>query len=182
MSQISILLGAGFSVPDKYPSRGTINARLSKIDASEIMVHTGGAAFFLNGQKDVNSHWMGVRERNFIQSFLEFYNSEILKSSDFDYEEFFDFYHGLMFQELESEPFKNYADQFRSNSRIETDNHQLLSNFHNSFNQLLGSLLTRWPKPVHLAKPYTKYGRFLNLIELLSSKYEKVHIHTINHE
>jgi hypothetical protein len=182
MRQISILLGAGFSVLDKYPTRWGVNKRLSKIDATEIMVHTGGTALFLNGQKDVNAHWMGLDERNFIQQFLEFYNSEILGDDEFDYEEFFDFYHGLLKGKTKSEKFETFAEEFRSKQTIPTDNMNLISRFHKSFNQLLGSLLTKWPEQVHLAKPYTKYGEFLTMIELLKSQYETIHIHTLNHD
>ncbi len=56
------------------------------------MIHTGGAAMFLNKQVDPNSKVMGVAERSFVQQFLEFYNNEILEGKDFEYEEFFDFY------------------------------------------------------------------------------------------
>ena len=182
MKQISILLGAGFSVPDHYPTRWGINERLSRIDATEIIIHSGGSAFFLDGQVDVNSHWMGVEERNFIQQFLEFYNSEILGEKEFDYEEFFDFYHGLQKEEIKSESFEVFANTFRETNYSNTDNTNLLSRFHNSFNQLLGGLLTKWPKPVHLAKPYTKYAEFLSLIELLKEEYDIIHIHTLNHD
>lgn len=182
MRQISILLGAGFSVPDNYPTRWGVNERLRKIDASEISVDTGGPAIFLNGQIDLNSHWMGVEERNFIQLFLEFYNSEILEQKEFDYEEFFDFYHGLKKGTIKSDKFENFADNFRKMNQVSTDNINLLSSFHNSFNQLLGGLLIRWTEPCHLAKPYTKYGEFLSLIELLKSSYDLIHIHTLNHD
>ncbi|MEJ0057636.1 MAG: hypothetical protein WDN75_19520 [Bacteroidota bacterium] len=68
------------------------SSKAQKIDASEIMIHTGGAAMFLNKQVDPNSKVMGVAERSFVQQFLEFYNNEILEGKDFEYEEFFDFY------------------------------------------------------------------------------------------
>ena len=182
MKQISILLGAGFSVPDKYPTRRELNERLSKIDASEIMIHTSGSALFLNGHEDQNAHWMGLKERNFIQLFLEFYNSEILNQKGFDYEDFFDFYHGLLNGNNKSKKFEKFANNFRKKYNVATDNINLLRKFHNSFNQLLGRLLTRWTEPVHLAKPYTKYGEFLTMIELLKSEYDLIHIHTLNHD
>jgi hypothetical protein len=50
MKEISILIGAGFSVPDKYLTRLGINEKLRIIKESEIEIGSNGNAFFLNGQ------------------------------------------------------------------------------------------------------------------------------------
>jgi len=85
---VSFLLGSGFSVPEGMPSVRDVNKRLCKIGEGEIIIHSSQVAGFLNGQPNPNS---GTHrdERLFVQEFLEFYNSQILKQGEsFHYETF----------------------------------------------------------------------------------------------
>jgi hypothetical protein len=83
---VSILLGSGFSIPEELPGVRQLNQRLSKIDESEILIHSDQRAIFLNGQEDLN-RWSRWDERIFMQELLEFYNSEVLKDGEtFNYE------------------------------------------------------------------------------------------------
>lgn len=180
---ISFLLGAGFSAPDKYPTRKEINERLKKISHEEIMIHTDGTALFLNGQKDPNVNWTNIKEKLFVEKFLEFYNNEILNNDEtFDYEIFYDFYQGLHFGKSENIKFDSFAEKFKKEYDYPIDNQNLLGHFHNTFNQLLASMLIRWPERVHLAKFYTKYPAFLTFIEESRDKYEHFYFHTLNHD
>ena len=96
MRQLSFLFGAGFSAPDNYPTRKGLNERLRKISHEEIMIHTDGTSFFLNGQKDPNAKWTNTHEKLFIQEFLEFYSAVVIGDlENFDYEIFFDYYQGI---------------------------------------------------------------------------------------
>lgn len=183
MKQLSFILGAGFSAPDKYPTRKELNERLRKISHKEIMIHTDGTSFFLNGQKDPNADLTNIHEKLFLEKFIDFYTSEIIdKFEDFDYETFFDFYQGIHLGRNKCDKFNDFADKFRKEHNRFTDNTNLLANFHNSFNQILAGQLMRWPKRVHLAKYYTKYPEFLTFIEEISNLYDKVQFHTLNHD
>lgn len=181
--QLSLLLGAGFSVPAKYPTRTVLNKRLCKISHEEILVHTDGTAFFLDGQIDQNAHWTNKEEKHFIEEFLNFYSSEILENTkDFDYEDFFDYYHGLLHEKTDCQKFEYFANSFRSKFNTENHNVTLLSSFHDTYNQLLANCLSRKPEKCHLGKPYTKYASFLNFLDDNKDSYDKIQIHTLNHD
>jgi hypothetical protein len=181
--QISFIIGAGFSAPDNYPTRKELNERLRKITHDEIIIHTDGSAWFLNGQLDPNADWTNVQEKLFVEKFLEYYTSTIIPSiENFDYESFFDFYQGLHYGRLKCSRFEEFADTFRKENDYQIDNMNLLGHFHNTFNQLIASQLMRWPKRVHLSKFYTKYPEFLTFIEQIRDSYDKIHFHTLNHD
>jgi len=181
--QLSFIIGAGFSVPDSYPTRKELNERLRQISHDEIMIHTDGTAMFLNGQKDPNANWTNVEEKKFVEEFLNYYTSTIIPGLEhFDYESFFDYYQGLRRGRLKCSRFDKFTDTFRRNNKYNFNNTNLLLHFHNTFNQLLASLLIRWPERVHLAKYYTKYPRFLTFIEEIRDNYDRINFHSLNHD
>ena len=179
---ISFLLGAGFSVPDNYPTRWGINKRLRQISHEEIVIYSDGTAIFHNGRKDPNE-WQNMDEKIFVERFIKYYTDNIIPSIDnFDYESFFDFYQGFIKGKHKCYKFNAFTDKFRADTRTDTNNANLLSQFHNTFNQLLATQLTRWPKPIHLGKPYSKYPAFLNYIDSISDTFDKFYFHTLNHD
>lgn len=182
MKNISFLLGSGFSVPDGYPTTSQINNRLKSINQNEIHIHSSGSAWFLNGQEDLNS-WSREEQKLFVQRFLEFYNIEIIPGEEFNYEKFYDFYSELRRTDELNEKCKKFFDDFRKESGQEYDHYNFLLNFHDTFSQLLASLLSiKWPEPVSWVRPYQRnYSEFLELLEELGREY-KVHIHTLNHD
>lgn len=94
--KISILVGSGFSIPEGLPGVKDLNKRLSKIDESEILIHSDQRAIFLNGQVDKN-RFMRSDERQFLQDFLEYYSGTILEpGQEFHYETFYDYYSGYL--------------------------------------------------------------------------------------
>lgn len=181
--QLSFLLGSGFSIPDHYPSRKELNERLRKISHDEIMIHTDGTAWFLNGKKNPNANWLKIEERFFVEKFLDFYSSKIIHCIDkFDYESFFDYYQGMHFGRLKCSQFDSFTDTFRKQHNYRMDNTNLLANFHNTFNRLLASQFIKHHKHVYLSKPYSKYKEFLIFIEEISKNYDKIHFHSLNHD
>ena len=182
MKHLSFLLGSGFSVPDGYPTTSQINNRLKSISQNEIHIHSSGSAWFLNGQVDRNA-WSRTEQKLFVQRFLEFYNHEVIPGEEFNYEIFYDFYSDLRRTDELSEKCSKFFDDFRKESGQEYDHHNFLLNFHDTFSQLLASLLSiKWPEPVSWVRPYQRnYSEFLELLEELGQEY-KVHIHTLNHD
>lgn len=183
MNKISLLIGSGFSVPAGYPTTTEINKRLGCIHQSEICVHTSREAFFLNGQSDLNASWMGVKQRCFVQEFLEYYNSTILKTGEsFHYETFYDYYITQYSTDVISPELSSFLDDFRKRHKVKTDNHHLLMEFNDIFSQLLAQLLSKPLELVHQCSPYDpRYRNFLFLLEAIS-KNQSVHIHTLNHD
>jgi hypothetical protein len=182
VQHVSFLLGSGFSIPDGYPPTTQINNCLKAINQNAIHIHTSGSAWFLNGQDDPNS-WSKEEQKLFVQRFLEFYNNEIIAGEVFNYEKFYDFYCELRRTDKLSDKIKKFFDDFRKESGQEYDHYNFLLNFHDTFSQLLASLLSiKWPEPVSLVRPYQRnYSEFLELLDGLGNKY-KVHIHSLNHD
>ncbi len=183
---ISFLLGSGFSVPENLPSVRTLNERLKKINESEICIHTSLQAFFLNGQNDPNRifNW---DSRNFLQEFLEYYNSEILtEGEEFHYETFYDFYSGYLHSrenKIEIERFWNsFNEKYFKHEEHPRDCLNRISDFNKSFSQLLGELLHR---PQYFQDVgYSDYPPYDDFVQLLLKLIEKndVKVHTLNHD
>jgi hypothetical protein len=183
MNKASFLLGSGFSVPAGYPTTAEMNAKLGKIDASEIGVHSSREAWFLNRKADANATSMGKGEGNFVHEFLLFYNQNVLKSvGSFHYETFYDYYISAFNTNTYSIELRNFLEGFRAPFKVNSDNHHLLLGFNDTFTQLLAHLLTKRLEQAHLCKPYDRgYSNFLLLLEELG-KQSTVHLHTLNHD
>lgn len=181
-NNISLLLGAGFSIPEGYPTTADINKRLKKISQDEIHIHSSGSAWFLNGKEDLNS-WSRKEEKFFVQKFLEFYNSEIIEGKDFHYEDFFDYYSELSRPNGLDSKSQIFFEKFNKHAEHAFDHYNWLLNFNETFNQLLSSLLLlKWPESVHWTRPYRKnYAEYLELLEELGQNHN-VHIHSLNHD
>lgn len=183
---ISILLGSGFSIPEGLPGVRELNQRLSKIDESEILIHTDQRAIFLNGQDDPN-RWSRWDERIFLQEFLEFYNAEILKDgATFHYETFYDFYSGYLNNKENIDVIEGFYKRFNEKHFKGSDDHRdcynRISDFNRSYNQLLASQLHKpryFEDVCYMNYPY--YDPFIGFLrELL--KTSDIKVHTLNHD
>ena len=183
MKDISFLIGSGFSLPFGFPSTTYLNEKLSRINADEISIHSSGDARFLNGQNDPNANWSRVEERKFIQSFLEYYNDNILPQGEgFNYEVFYDYYKEMLKTEKYSKDFIAFANNFMRENNYENTIHQLLFQFNLSYNQLLSQLICKDIERCHLCKPYHPSHRaFLRLVEHYANE-NIIHIHSLNHD
>lgn len=183
MADISLIVGSGLSIPAGFPSASVLNNRLSKIDSGDISIHTDGSAWFLNGQTDPNAHWMHVKERNFIQKFLEFYCEHILENKNtFHYEEFYDYYQGLIETQEYSDELNTFYEEFLDGGAGDSSKTQMLHDFNRYFNQLIENLLFKKFVIAHLCEPYhSSCSAFLLLLEKLGEQYI-VNIHSLNHD
>lgn len=183
MADISFIIGSGFSIPAGYPSTAELNRRLSKIDSTEIMIHSDCSAWFHPEDKPPNAKWMRKEERAFVQEFLQFYNSSILSPSQtFHYEEFYDFYKTLSRSDAYPREVQEFLDGFRKRMKVDTDNHNLIFQFNNTYNQLLAVQLQKDHELAHMGREYPHYcARFLDLVEELSKTYI-IHFHSLNHD
>ncbi len=183
---ISILVGSGFSIPEGLPGVRQLNQRLYKIDESEILIHTDQTAIFLNGQNDPN-RWSRWDERIFLQEFLEFYNSQILKEGEeFHYETFYDFYSSYLSKGENKEPIEKFYESFNQKHFKGGNNYRdcynRVSDFNRSFNQLLASQLHKrqYFEDVSTLN-YPPYDAFLSFLrEFL--KTTDIKFHTLNHD
>jgi len=185
-SNISFLLGSGFSIPEGLPGVRALNERLGKINEKEIFIHTDQKAFFLNGAEDPN-RWMKGCERLFVQEFLDFYTGEVLKHGEkFDYETFYDFYskylHSKGNKDIIEGFHKRFAEKFGPDSWAVRDCHNTLADFNRTFNQLLAEQLIRIQyydnSTINAHSPYDGFINFL--VQLLETN--RVKVHTLNHD
>jgi hypothetical protein len=181
MGDISLLLGSGFSIPYGYLSTSELNEKLGVINAEEILIAPSGSAYFLNGQEEPDNWWMRPKERQFIQEFLNFYNTQILSDGHpFNYEEFYDYYKNMLITENYSKKFIEFMNSFIEVNDYPNTFHQILFQFNNSYNQLLSQLLTKNIERSHLCN-HPSHNAFLNLIEHFSIE-NTIHIHSLNHD
>lgn len=182
---ISLLLGSGFSIPEGLPSVTSLNKRLCKIDESEILIHTDQTAIFLSGQEDPN-RWCRRDERLFVQEFLEYYNSTILKPGEsFHYETFYDFYALYLHAGQNRKEIETFHEAFGKkhfNGEDDTDCFNRISDFNRSFNQLLASLLhkSKYFEDATCSN-YPPYDAFWGYIKELLKTHD-VKVHTLNHD
>lgn len=180
---ISFLLGSGFSIPEGVRSVSQLNERLQKIEANEICVNTSRSAFFIEGQ-DIQNDIIGLPERKFVESFLDFYNQEII-DGDFHYEDFYDFYTSFLREEINAEQINEFCDKFNTDllgDYGKRDPHNRINDFNTTFNQLLGSLLNNptYYKDVSLGN-YLLYDNFIDFLKRMIQVHD-VKVHSLNHD
>lgn len=188
MDTISFLLGSGFSKADGLPLVGEINKRFRNIDENEIAINSERIACFKQ-DKTPNHHPLSkANERKFVQEFLKFFCSEVIsKEEDFHYEDFFDFYN-YFFRNFKDEnhPINLFCDKYRKEHmdalQFDRDNLNLVSDFHEIYNQLLGEYLQRdkFYEDVSWLN-YPPYDDFINFLESIMES-NSVKVHTLNHD
>jgi hypothetical protein len=181
---ISILLGSGFSIPEGVKSVTQLNERLNKIDADDIYVHTDKNAFFIEDQETQNKI-IGLPERQFVESFLNFYNEEILGDDNFHYEDFYDFYNAFLREEKNADQINEFCDRFNAGlpgDYGKRDPHNRINDFNITFNQLVGSLLENptYYKDVGLGN-YPPYDNFIGFLRKMTQD-NQVKVHSLNHD
>lgn len=185
MKQVSILLGAGFSIPKGYPSGGQLNSLISTFNPEEYTIGTAYELIKLEkGQEDIFWYSSHNVYKFFLSEMIKFFSSYF----EFDYEEFYDF---LQDPEGYSEKSKNDFDDFFkefSQKHKRDDLGNLIMNTTTIYNKLIPTFLKdgngdRYYEPTHVCKPiFPIYGSFLYLLEKLGQDYDIVHIHTLNHD
>lgn len=185
MEDISILLGAGFSVNQGYPFANKLNQLIVNLDAEDFYIHTDGTV--VQKKRDFNDPCWYIadsKHRHFLIKLRDFY---IQKEGGFNYEKFYDFYQFFSKQKNWTTEFEELCETFRNEFHITTDNINLISHVNKIFNQLILIFLVdkdgnQFYGSVHYGKPfYQGYTGFLNCLEYLGEK-STVHIHTLNHD
>lgn len=184
MKQISLLLGAGFSVNKGYPTSAILNKKILELNSNDFCVSTAGAVAWLSQNQD-DPFWYSSYyiSKLFTLELIKFYAEKY----EFDYEEFYDFYKQDAKDEKKNADFKVFCDDFREKYHIETDNINLLRELDNIFNQIIIGLLVdyegkKFYDPEHCCGPiYPGYTGFLNCLRFWGKEY-KVNIHTLNHD
>ena len=181
---VAFLLGAGFSVPQGYPTAGKINNLLLNLDAQSIVFTTDGVlACYQEDNLAIERLKLNYHHRQFV--LLKRIIKAYYATHSHNYEEFYDF---LCFKK--DELLTNPAYVVLADGLIQGDEtyEMLVSTILDKYNQLLSFLIKedsgeQWYEgmPFQLRSKHHQYCRFLELIEQLR-KTHIVDIHTLNHD
>ncbi|MEH6309072.1 hypothetical protein RYH73_25700 [Olivibacter sp. CPCC 100613] len=183
MSQISLLLGAGFSVNKGYPTANRLNENIINLKTTDFTVAPQGSVCWLeNGQEDIFAYSANSTFKLFTLELIAFYAS----THNFNYEEFFDYYTNIDRPENRDEAFEQFCDAFREKQHIKDDNLNLISRHNSIFNQIISGLLidregNHFYERIHHIGYYDGYNGFLGCIQSWG-KENVLHIHTLNHD
>ncbi|NII24479.1 hypothetical protein HB364_05285 [Pseudoflavitalea sp. X16] len=184
---ISFLLGSGFSFEEGIPGVKEINDRLVNLQAKHIRISSDLSASFLEkDQEDPNGRF-SLKDRMFVEEFIQFYIHEVIKDkSKFNYEDFFDYYFFPYRDNNFPKELKNFLDNYRNKiqatHRHIDDNINLIGRFHNTFSQLIASLLnqSKYYQDVSLLN-YPKYDPFIRFLKYCISDHD-IKVHSLNHD
>ncbi len=184
MAEISILLGAGFSVNKGYPTANQLNNRLTELTAEDFWVASEGTVLLKDkSEKDPNRYSINSKHKNFVVDLILHYCDKV---ESFNYEEFYDFYNNLNPEEKGTE-FDEFCTKFRKEYSIDTDNLNFISQTNKIFNQLISLFIVdsdgnKFYESIHYCKPtFPGYTGFLNCLENWGNECT-THIHTLNHD
>ena len=181
---ISILLGAGFSVPMGYPIGETLNNSLLNFDDSKIDFSADGTLVISQDGTKPEFQMDGVL--NVHQRYFEFCKRLIKEyasahNDNFDYEVFYDF---IKADEAKCEYYQRLCnDLLRGNESYE----HYLFNVPHIFNQMVARLIKdkngkSWydDEPFRI-NSFDGYNGFLTYLSELSREYV-INVHTLNHD
>jgi hypothetical protein len=181
---ISILLGAGFSVPIGYPTGNQLNAKLLTCTGDDfVFSFAGELCVSADGTKpDLGCKTSHDWHFDLCKDAILYYNGNI---KAFDYEEFYDY---LKDEAKDDSGLKELFEK-GSYRKIESANfEQYISQIDDIYNHLVTFYLKdgagkSWydDEPTQLKPTFDGYTGFLNCIEELS-KDSIINVHTLNHD
>ncbi|MDB5032681.1 hypothetical protein [Mucilaginibacter sp.] len=184
MSNISLLLGAGFSVNKGYPTANQLNNKITSLRGDEFTVAQQGSVCWLKkGQVDPYIHDASHTYKLFTLELIAFY---VANHESFNYEEFFDYYTNVNQPGQTDEAFEQLCNAFREKHNIENENIDLIGRHNSIFNQLISGFLvdrdgTKFYEKIHHMGPYAGYNGFLGCLQKWGNE-NIVHINTLNHD
>jgi len=186
---ISLLLGSGFSIPERLPSVTEINNKLSRVNEGDFYLFSDQTAGFYHSDWNDPNGWMlgSYLDRLFFEEFTSFYCTEYLNNTIelYNYEKFYDFIGDFLRYKIEKEKIDSFCELF--NGKIQSEIYRQNSynwvwRLKRILNQLIADLLFI-PKHYESAgySNYPYYGGFFGLLrEWLKNNI--VNVHTLNHD
>jgi len=177
MKQVSILLGAGFSVYAKIADRQIINSKLKELKSDDFIINSVGIAHFTENYP--NPDWLNKTKRNFIEYFISKYTS---KNPNFDYEMFYDYCVKLYSNHKTSKELDSIYKEFKKEiPYYSIDKVNSMSILIRTINQLIDNILNL-DKNIFESGLINKYQSFLSIIDKLVNDEYEVNIFTLNHD
>ncbi|MBB6271185.1 hypothetical protein HDF26_001612 [Pedobacter cryoconitis] len=183
MNEISLLLGAGFSVNKGFPTANKLNNKITSLTKNDFCVAQQGSFCWLEkGQNDPFPQGEYYKCKMFTLELIAYY----AKNHDFNYEEFYDYYTNVNNPDHNDKGFEELCNNFREKYKIKLDNVNLISRHNSIFNQLISALLVdgegrKFYDAVHHTGDYDGYVGFLRCLKEWGEG-NVVHINTLNHD
>lgn len=183
MNDISLLLGAGFSVNKGFPTANQLNSKITNLKEHEFCVAQQGSVCWLNPGQEDPFLWSEYHTCKLFTLELIAYYASI---KDFNYEEFYDYYINVNTEDQKDDGFEQLCEEFRAKYNTELDNHNLINRHNSIFNQLISIFLVdgkgnKFYEPIHHGGAYPGYQGFLNCVQEWGAD-NVLHINTLNHD
>ncbi|MBP5481281.1 MAG: hypothetical protein J6Y22_05980 [Paludibacteraceae bacterium] len=181
---ISILLGAGFSIPMGYPSGNKMNEYLLHFDDNTHSFDANsGKLTTTTDHSKTNFNNTRVGDRKYFDLCLRLIKKyEETHNGNFDYEHFYDFIKG---DEIKEEQYKSLFDKLVDERNTYGD---CIYHVSDIYNQMIACLMKDKDKeswydnePTRVDYYDEKYDTFIKYLSDLSKEYI-VNVHTLNHD
>jgi len=176
---ISLLIGSGFSEPDKVPLVWNLNNFLLNLKYEDIYLHSSHA-LLLNAKPSVRYE---EHHEKFIVDFIQFYN----KNYNFDYEDLFDYAYSYISEKENNEEIESFFNDFLkhhnfANTSVANPCEVFVRRFIENYSQLISTKLSvkKYFRDVSYGN-YPPYDSFFNFLDKISNE-EDIHIHSLNHD
>ncbi len=125
MGNISIILGAGFSVPEGYPTAHRFNEKLSSLKLNDFSISSAGEVFWMNNPDEKDPFWYSEYwlKKKFFISLIDFYCQE----HTFHYEEFYDYVFDKKDNFDKDDKFIEFCKDFRSQIKLKISEYNYLT-------------------------------------------------------
>lgn len=181
MKNISLLLGAGFSKPQGYPTAWELNSVITSIKADDLFMPGEGTVALLKyyGGTDVNAH-LSIRERDVTAKMIGFFATLL---NPFNYEDFIDIYLSLRNDPKQYGFDEFYRREILMEHTIGNDQDTMtqdLYRFHSSMMQIIARELTRR----YDGKRTSSWAGYEGFLEYMAQEADRgdVFVHTLNHD
>jgi hypothetical protein len=182
-SEISFLIGSGFSIPDKIPGIHKIGSNLVSLKNYDFDYNTDRKVY-LRAEYDTRYYADECSDiylsKQFLLYLIKHFNNKLNKTY-FNYEEFFDWLNES--NKTLKEEFKKFRRKYKNICwPLGLEFNNMLNHLKSIFIQLIGRYLEN-NKYFHSLQSYvnSSYFSFLNLLSELT-QHHVINIHTLNHD
>lgn len=182
--QLSILLGSGFSIPERLPRVSEINDKFCNLEKDNFSQYpaNGYSKIYQNSNVGFSNY-----DKSFAERFTSFYIEKTLNgdTSKFDYERFYDYISEFLFFNINTEQISEFCQIYRNSLPVMSGSwtdYDLINSFKRIFNHIVAELLfvTRYFNEGGFSD-YPQYNQFIDFLEkTLVSKF--INVHTLNHD
>lgn len=183
MSNVSLLIGAGFSIPLGYPSAAQLANLLLGMNASNFGIHSSGVIYKFNpGETDNPGNAGYIRHKNYFIESLDYFNK---RYGYLDYEQYYDLLQGQDRRQPKDVDFDNFTKDFCA--RHQLSRYDVTQLAHTAITTLSQAVVMHLvdSNGIQFYEPHdyncAEHNNILNCLARLGENH-KVDIHSLNHD